>query len=369
MTSLDEYMKNGYECMSQNNVAQAIEYFQAARELEPNNEEANMCLYMACNRLGKPQYAKKYHDGKIPTNALPLDTSYIKWHKEQVIEKWKRVFSAEFAFDPECCGGDLIDDADVISYQLILSRLKQNTYSKDKSHYYYLACPLYSKDKGDKLPLLHGNIEVEKEGADEISVCSLEYKNGERIPVDKFASIVDHHFRGNNLLEKIEYEYYSLWAHHYLGLWQWEQWHPFANIKDTVGKKHLIMGIDEEMREIASQLNEESEVRGKKLFSFYEESLLEEITPRFLSRLYIKSFLVDEDVLGLCRINPLKKKPGNYGNYFASNMTLEYSIGTIGREEASAVFGSYEGQVLTLGGSFHVVMSHSDAKDGACIIM
>ena len=373
MTDSDKYMQNGYACMSQNNFAQAIEYFQAVLQSDPKNEEAKMCLYLAYTKQGKPQYAEQYRTNvEFGDPIPPLDASYVKWHKEQVIEKWKSIFKANSFLIPN---GDLVDDSAIVSYQLILSSSKTSSPSKEKSNYFYLLHPLYSNKKRRVMPKLCGEMEViiEKKKSnligtyDDFSIHSITRSSPFAWkPSADFAPEHLEDIRCDNQLEKVEYEYYQLWANHYLGLWQWEKWNPLANIKDTVGKKHVVMGVDEEMREIASQLNEESEQNGKEIFSFYEESLLEELTPQFQNKLWVKSFLMDDFQIGLCRINPLENKQGIYGNYLVSTMIVrDADKGDL----ASAVFGSYEGQELTLGGSFHVVMSHSDAKDGACIIM
>lgn len=373
MTDLDKYMQNGYACMSQNNFAQAIEYFQAVLQSDPKNEEAKMCLYLAYTKQGRPQYAEQCRTDKELSDSMPLiDASYVKWHKEQVIEKWKRVFKAESFLTPN---GDLVDDSAIISYQLILSPLKTSSPSQEKSNYFYLLHPLYSNKKRDVMPKLCGEMEVVKEKKKNklIGGTHYDFSIHSFMRSSSFAWKASNDFAPRHLedvrcdsqLEKVEYDYYQLWANHYLGLWQWEKWNPLANIKDTVGKKHVIIGVDDEMREIAFQLNEESEKYGKEIFSIYNGSVVEELTPQFQNRLCVKSFRVDNDVISLCQNNPLKNKQGDYGNYFVSNMIVRDAAGDL----ASAIFGSYEGQVLTFGDYFHIVMSHSDAKDGACIIM
>lgn len=372
MTDSDKYMQNGYACMSQNNFAQAIEYFQAVLQSDPKNEEAKMCLYLAYTKQGKPQYAEQYRtDIELSASIPPLETSYVKWHKEQVIEKWKSIFKANSFLIPN---GDLVDDSAIVSYQLILSPLKTSSPSKGKSNYFYLLHPLFSNKKRGVMPRLAGELEVAKNQLQgplrgtylEFPIHSITQASSfVWKPSAVFAPEHIEDIRCDNQLEKVEYEYYQLWANHYLGLWQWEKWNPLANIKDTVGKKHVIMGIDEEMRKIASILNEESEKNGIDIFSFYEESIEEELTPQFQNKLRMKSFRLALDEIESCQINPLKNKHGNYGEYFVSNMIVRDVAGDL----ASAVFGSYEGQVLTLGDYFHIVMSHSDAKDGACIIM
>ena len=373
MTDSDKYMQNGYACMSQNNFAQAIEYFQAVLQSDPKNEEAKMCLYLAYTKQGKPQYAKQYRTKvELSDSIPPLDASYVKWHKEQVIEKWKSVFKAESFLTPN---GDLVDDSAIISYQLILSPLKTSSPSQEKSNYFYLLHPLYSNKKRDVMPKLCGEMEVVKEKKKNRLIVGTHYDFSVHSVMQSslFAWKTSNDFtprhledvRSDSQLEKVEYDYYQLWANHYLGLWQWEKWNPLANIKDTVGKKYIIIGVDNEMREIASQLNEESEKYGKEIFSLHNDSVVEELTPQFQKQIGLKSFRVNMDDIDLCQINPLKNKHGNYGEYFVSNVIVRDAAGDM----ASAVFGSYEGQELTLGGSFHVVMSHSDAKDGACIIV
>lgn len=384
--TIDDYLKKGYECMSRDDMRSAVEYFQAASQSDPKNEEAKLCLYIAYNRQDKPQYAEKYHDGKIqPVNVPYSDTSYIKWHKEQVIAKWKRIFSAEFLNYLECVPtDDFIDDNDVISYQLILSRLKNR--SQGKSAYYYLAHPLYCKDRSVQLPLLNGSLEIEKKhnlrrfsGKDEITVQSIKCAGDGYTTTDKFSSNVNQYFQGDNLLEKVEYEYYALWAHYYLGLWQWEQWHPFANMREIVGRRHEIIGIDEEMHEIAAKLNENAQKEKEAtIFSTITETTISQhelLTPAFLEKPSLKTIeIYTNDDLADCGLEPLQNKDGNYGRYFASTL---FFAGSDGKKYASAIFGSREDQKLEVGNRLQIFWSEK-AKDnydrmlihdGVCIIL
>ena len=196
----DEYLKKGYDCMARDDIRRAVEYFQAALASDPENKEAKMCLYMAYNRQGKPQYAEKYYDGKIPVVNAPYsytpysskDTSYIEWHKKQVIEKWKRIFNVNLMSIGSAYKEIGFDDvADVLCYQLILSPLKRKETSKNKVVYSYLAHPLYCKDKRTNLPMLLGNMEVEKKDHKHSEIESLDFRLLDYIPENEDDFITD----------------------------------------------------------------------------------------------------------------------------------------------------------------------------------
>ena len=362
MTSLDEYMKSGYECMSQNNVAQAIEYFQAALQSAPNNEEAKMCLYMAYNRLGKPQYAKKYHDGEIPTNALPLDTSYIKWHKEQVIEKWGKIFNGRGIFK---------DENKMISCQLLLF---PESGTDNKHVYDLLITPLNYINVDCSLPVISSifPIEVQKEVQKNLQLSSLseriyfrvkesdvfKYSNGSPNR-DHIAMEGPINTTGVNSLEKTEYEYYRLWACHYLGLWQWEKRHPFANIRDTVGKKFEIMGVDDEMNGIAELLHDNTGIRvpSNKISimneHFYELNNDAELYYHDCKRGYLTDLRLSNGALAALNGDGLnlKKRKGYYGDYFVDRLSFCCN----GETCSTVIFGSSDGQGLQAGDTIRYI--------------
>lgn len=373
--------------MARDDIRRAVEYFQAALASDPENKEAKMCLYMAYNRQGKPQYAEKYYDGKIPVVNAPYsytpysskDTSYIEWHKKQVIEKWKRIFNVNLMSIGSAYKEIGFDDvADVLCYQLILSPLKRKETSKNKVVYSYLAHPLYCKDKRTNLPMLLGNMEVEKKDHKHSEIESLDFRLLDYIPEneDDFITNIHGYCKGDNLLEKIEYEYYTLWAHYYLGLWQYEQWNPQSTMEEIVGKKHLIIGIDEEMHEIACELNEKYKKEGKIISTVYlddiEMMIFDEFKMWLLERPLSDCIELNYEMCSFIQMRPLQSKCGIYGCYYVSSIHADID----GNKFVNTVFGSFEGQELRNGDFIRVLRTYTTPSrkeehihDGACIIV
>lgn len=349
MTDSDKYMQNGYACMSQNNFAQAIEYFQAVLQFDPKNEEAKMCLYLALTKQGKPQYAEQYRKNvELSDTMPPLEASYVKWHKEQVIEKWSKVFNGP---------GITKDDHEMISCQMFLF---PESGTDNKHRYDLLITPLNYINVKCSLPIIGSisPVEIKKEiqkGIFPGPRTYFEVKTAESngfgtcnyIPMQGPINTV-----GANALEETEYEYYRLWAYHYLGLWQWEKWHPFANIRDTVGKKFEIMGIDDEMSRIANLSHDSMSVRvPSDKISILNEHFCEpnqaESFYQDLRRGYLSDFTLTQDYIDILNADDLdlKKTKGYYGEYFVDSLSFCCDDKTC----STVLFGSSGGQVLKPG--------------------